>query len=177
MSAVLTSEFMAAGTMTRRRGYILQAAALLDADAATLERRFGMGAGRLAEGWYWLVLIEAPKTTGEFQVMGSTLYPDGALPEGGAGFDDLARLKVSGYADIKQGMLDFWPLRGAYRFMKAVPCIPHSSDSTYPPAADGPVLQIKLLEDRPFRVIRRVGPHECLRAGSADWQAALLACA
>lgn len=173
MSDAMYSVFLNPGAILLRTGYILQTQGLLGADAPALERRFGMGPGRLSEGWYWLVLVEAPRDPTDFQVMGSTLYPDGAVPEGGPHFDDLARLRVAGHGDIRQGMVDFWPLRGPYRFMKAVPCIPHTDDATYPAATERPILQIKLLRELRFRVVRRVGPDERLDSGSAEWRAAL----
>jgi hypothetical protein len=138
---------------------------------ALVERSLGFAAGRLAAG-YWLLLLKQVPGIDDFIFGGTTLRSGGKLGlPGKSDAEDEARMTVdaqmradygpAGYLAHKKdaiGRSGF--VYGPNRLMKIIPNTPHdsnlSSHDQYP--MGGGSLQWKLVVPRPFFVAMRVAP-------------------
>ncbi len=115
--------------------------------AENVERNLGFGPGRLAQG-YWLLLLKQPLLGGDFELGGTTMRSGGRLGlPGQTAADDMARARVQdeivrergqqGYADMKAGLARDAKISGPERLCKVIPFKPH--DASLPPADQYPM--------------------------------------
>ena len=129
--------------------------------ADVVERNLGYGPGRLAAG-YWVLLLKQQLKPADFEFDGTTLRSGGRLGLPAAtGASDAARQRIhdqlmsqrgaAGYADLQQRVLRGLRLKGSDRIAKVIPVTPH--DSAMSPADQYPMggggLQWTIKRDRP----------------------------
>ena len=158
---VLGATIAVAGDVTKNRSVRARS-------AADLERSLGYGAGRLAAGW-WVLLLQETLTTADFRLSGLTLRSGGKL--GLPSNDPLAESRrrhvsdqilqehgAAGYAALQRWALSTVTPHGDDRIVKVLPVTPHDpamgAADQYPMGAGG--LQWTLLRPCRFLVAMRV---------------------
>lgn len=115
--------------------------------AADIEERLGYGAGRLAKG-YWIILLKQRLTSGDFEFDGTTLNSGGRLGLPGAtrAADDarrrihanmLTEYGAAGYTKLQENALRSVEYSGTNRIAKVLPVTRH--DATMSPALQYPM--------------------------------------
>jgi hypothetical protein len=137
---------------------------------AAVERALGFRAGRLAAG-YWVLLLKEPLRPDDFVFAGTTLRSGGryGLPAGNAAADALRvrvndRLRIErgtvGYEALQRKVLASAAISGLQRIAKVIAVTPHdpslAPDLQYPPGGGG--LQWKLVKKKRFLVAMEVQP-------------------
>ncbi len=138
-------------------------------EAALIERNLGYHAGRLAQG-YWIVLLKTMLTVADFEFDGTTLRSGGklGLPQGNPSAE-AARKRVhdqiiaergqAGYQALQQHALGTARISGPNRIAKVIPATGHNpamgNDLQYPMGGGG--LQWKIVPPgKPFLVAMHV---------------------
>jgi hypothetical protein len=131
--------------------------------ASELERSVGYGPGRLAKGW-WVLLLKQALSPEDFKFSGITLRSGGrlGLPAATPALDQqrahvsdqiLAQRGAAGYQDLQQNALRSITPTGETRLVKIIPVTPHSDtmapEDQYPMGGGG--LQWTLI--RPCRFL------------------------
>lgn len=128
---------------------------------AAVEANLGYGPGRLANG-YWVILLKHVLKPADFELEGTTLRSGGkyGLP-GQTAAADSARMRVhddilrrrgqAGYMEMQEHVLRTTRITGPARIAKVIPVSPH--DSAMAPADQYPMggggLQWTIKKDRP----------------------------
>ncbi|MCX7889744.1 MAG: hypothetical protein N2422_08470 [Rhodobacteraceae bacterium] len=132
------------GATLRRAGFFTRAGFLRGVVPAEVERRLGYRAGRLAQGWWLLVLTEMPGPA-DFELRGYSQMSGGVaqghLPQPPDPRTAEARLGAEGFdlGRIKAGLIrDTFRLAGPDRLAKVVPVAGETGEADYPPGSGIP---------------------------------------
>jgi hypothetical protein len=138
---------------------------------AAIEKSLGFQAGRLAEG-YWVVVLCDPLTPGDFQFSGTPMRSGGrlGLPAATAAADRLrprvhdqilGERGTAGYEALQRQVLRTAMTFGPHRIAKVIPATRHSSTaapSDQYPMGGSAGLQWTLVRKKKFLIAMQVGP-------------------
>jgi hypothetical protein len=151
---------MQVGDVVLKGGFFTQALYLRGQSSAELERRLGYGAGRLAQGWRLLFMLDLPGVE-DFEFRGYTHFSGGVVqghlnpPDKRTAEDRLRESGVDVLRSKQKVIREVFRLHGPNRLAKVIPV---RTGTEYPPGSGIPQWTLVRGREKRFEVAAFVAP-------------------